>query len=75
MQAHLNQKPLFFIGVAVAGLTAFYMMRCVLVAFFGKPRTIKRKRRTSASEMLLPLIILALFSVFLGAPKSDWLAI
>ena len=46
MQAHLNQKPLFFIGVAVAGLTAFYMMRCVLVAFFGKPVQIKRKRRT-----------------------------
>ena len=70
MQAHLNQKPLFFIGVAVAGLTAFYMMRCVLVAFFGKARTDQSKEAHEVpGEMLLPLIILALFSVFLGAPQ------
>ena len=70
MQAHLNQKPLFFIGVAVAGLTAFYMMRCVLVAFFGKARTDQAKEvHEVPGEMLLPLIILALFSVFLGAPQ------
>ena len=70
MQAHLNQKPLFFIGVAVAGLTAFYMMRCVLVAFFGKARTDQAKEAHEVpGEMLLPLIILALFSVFLGAPQ------
>jgi len=70
MQAHLNQKPLFFIGVAVAGLTAFYMMRCVLVAFFGKTRTDQAKEAHEVpGEMLLPLIILALFSVFLGAPQ------
>ncbi len=70
MQAHLNQKPLFFIGVAVAGLTAFYMMRCVLVAFFGKTRTDQAKEAHEVpGEMLLPLIILALFSIFLGAPQ------
>ena len=70
MQAHLHQKPLFFIGVAVAGLTAFYMMRCVLVAFFGKTRTDQAKEAHEVpGEMLLPLIILALFSVFLGAPQ------
>ncbi|MGB0586428.1 MAG: NADH-quinone oxidoreductase subunit L [Limisphaerales bacterium] len=70
MQAHLNQKPLFFIGVAVAGLTAFYMMRCVLVAFFGKARTDQAKEAHEVpGEMLLPLIILALLSVFLGAPQ------
>ena len=70
MQAHLNQKPLFFIGVAVAGLTAFYMMRCVLIAFFGKARTDQAKEAHEVpGEMLLPLIILALFSVFLGAPQ------
>ena len=70
MQAHLNQKPLFFIGVAVAGLTAFYMMRCVLVAFFGKARTDQSKEAHEVpGEMLLPLIILALFSIFLGAPQ------
>ena len=70
MQAHLNQKPLFFIGVTVAALTAFYMMRCVLVAFFGKTRTDQAKEAHEVpGEMLLPLIILALFSVFLGAPQ------
>lgn len=70
MQAHLNQKPLFIIGVMVAGLTAFYMMRCVLVAFFGKARTDQAKEAHEVpGEMLLPLIILALFSVFLGAPQ------
>ena len=70
MQAHLNQKPLFYIGVTVAALTAFYMMRCVLVAFFGKTRTDQAKEAHEVpGEMLLPLIILALFSVFLGAPQ------
>ena len=70
MQAHLSQKPLFIIGVIVAGLTAFYMMRCVLVAFFGKARTDQAKEAHEVpGEMLLPLIILALLSVFLGAPQ------
>ena len=70
MQAHLSQKPLFIIGVIVAGLTAFYMMRCVLVAFFGKARTDHAKEAHEVpGEMLLPLIILALLSIFLGAPQ------
>ena len=70
MHTHMSHKPLFFIGVIVAGLTAFYMMRCVLVAFFGKARTDQAKEADEVpGEMLLPLIILALFSIFLGAPQ------
>jgi NADH-quinone oxidoreductase subunit L len=58
---------LFIIGLVTAALTAFYMTRLVIVAFLGKPRT---KHADHAHEvpflMLVPLMILAFFSVFAG---------
>jgi NADH-quinone oxidoreductase subunit L len=56
---------LFHAGTFTAALTAFYMMRLLIVTFFGKPRT---ESAHHASEvpmiMLLPLVILAVFSIF-----------
>ncbi len=56
---------LFHAGTLTAVLTSFYMMRLVIVAFFGKPRT---ESAHHASEvpliMLLPLALLAVFSIF-----------
>ncbi len=56
---------LFHAGTLTAVLTSFYMMRLLIVAFFGKPRT---ESAHHASEvpmiMLLPLVVLAVFSIF-----------
>ena len=56
---------LFHATTLTAVLTSFYMMRLVIVAFFGKPRT---ESAHHASEvpliMLLPLLALAVFSIF-----------
>ena len=66
-QAYERQMPLFVIGVFVAFLTAFYMMRCVWVAFHGEHRTDYAKNtKEPPSEMLIPLLILALLSIGLG---------
>ena len=66
-QAYEHQMPLFVIGVFVAFLTAFYMMRCVWVAFHGEHRTDHAKNtKDPPSEMLMPLLILALLSIGLG---------
>ena len=70
MQAYLKHMPMFIIGVVVAVLTAFYMTRCVLVAFFGKARSDQaRHAQEVPGEMLAPLIILSIFSIVLGAPQ------
>ena len=73
MQAWLHQTPIFYLGVAVAALTAFYMMRCVLVAFFGEARTDAAREAPSAKlAMVVPLMILTTFSIGLGQP---WLGL
>ncbi|MEZ5384927.1 MAG: NADH-quinone oxidoreductase subunit L [Prosthecobacter sp.] len=60
-------KVLFIIGAITAALTAFYMTRLLIVAFFGKPRTDSAHHATEAPMvMILPLAILAIFSVISG---------
>jgi NADH-quinone oxidoreductase subunit L len=60
-------KVLFLMGAATAALTAFYMTRLLIVAFFGKPRTDSAHHATEAPMvMILPLAILAIFSVISG---------
>ncbi|GAA5140211.1 NADH-quinone oxidoreductase subunit L [Prosthecobacter algae] len=57
-------RPLFWIGVVTAMLTAFYMTRLFVVAFFGKPRTDSAHHAVEAPIiMVLPLIILALLTL------------
>jgi NADH-quinone oxidoreductase subunit L len=71
----LEQKnyPLFALGAAVAGLTAFYMFRLFYVAFVGKPRTAAAGHaHESPAVMTWPLILLAVFAVIGGVlPISD----
>lgn len=66
--AALEKNPIYFwVGAGVAMLTTFYMLRLVLVAFFGSHRT---QHAAHAKEvgpsMLLPLIILAVPSLIAG---------
>jgi NADH-quinone oxidoreductase subunit L len=65
---------LWLLGVAGAALTSFYMFRLVFLTFFGEPRYDEHKVHVheSPKNMTIPLIILALLSVFGGwfaAPK------
>ncbi len=60
-------RPLFLLGSLTAALTAFYMTRLVIVAFFGKPRTDSAHHATEAPMvMILPLVVLAIFSLLAG---------
>jgi len=58
---------LFSLGLFVALLTAFYMLRLVLVVFFGKPKSPAAEHgHESAAVMVWPLRILAVFSLIGG---------
>jgi NADH-quinone oxidoreductase subunit L len=68
------------IAVLAAGLTAFYMTRLMLMTFFGRERWEDGVHpHESPSVMTVPMIVLAVGSVFSGAllvaifPLSDWL--
>lgn len=54
------------IGFLVAGLTAFYMFRIVILAFLGDHKDAKRVEHVHESPkvMIVPLIILAALSLF-----------
>jgi NADH-quinone oxidoreductase subunit L len=59
------RSPFFYwVGVITAFLTAFYMTRLVVIAFFGRARTEKAKHpHESPKVMTIPLVILAVLSV------------
>jgi NADH-quinone oxidoreductase subunit L len=68
------------IAVLAAGLTAFYMTRLMLMTFFGRARWEEGVHpHESPAVMTVPMVVLAVGSVFSGAllvsifPLSDWL--
>jgi NADH-quinone oxidoreductase subunit L len=67
---------LWIIGVATAGMTAFYMFRLLFLTFFGKSRveeSVEHQIHESPKVMTIPLMILAVLSViggYVGIPKS-----
>ncbi len=62
---------LYIIGTVVAFMTAFYMFRLIFTAFFGKKRS-DYHAHESGWVMTLPLILLAIMSVFSGFANSPW---
>ena len=69
---------LWGIGLITAGMTAFYMFRQLFMVFHGECRAdahAKAHLHESPSAMTLPLIVLAIGSIFsgwLGAPEYLW---
>src|SRR5207249_11833542 len=60
---------LWVIGVAVAGMTAFYMFRLLFMTFFGESRVdphVESHIHESPSSMTIPLMVLAAGSVLSG---------
>ena len=65
--AHAKSAPLFWIALFTAFLTAFYMLRLVLVVFFGKSRSEHAAHgKESPLVMTGPLLVLAIPAVFAG---------
>src|SRR3712207_5580091 len=69
------------LAILVAGLTAFYMTRLMLMTFFGRPRWEEGVHpHESPSVMTLPMILLAVGSVLAGLllvvvfPLEEWLS-
>jgi NADH-quinone oxidoreductase subunit L len=61
-----HNKVLFAIEYAVAGLTAFYMFRLYFNIFWGTERHYHHTPHESPAIMTIPLIILAILSMFTG---------
>ncbi len=68
---HHGNFGLFIAAVTTSFLTAFYMTRLILLAFFGEYRG-AHKAHESPAVMTLPLVILAFFALFLGLIGSPW---
>jgi len=65
--AYVRNPAFYWVGVITAFLTAFYMTRLVVVAFFGGPRT-KTAEHPHAPPMVMwiPLVLLAIPSALAG---------
>jgi len=62
-----SNTPIFVVGLFTAFLTAFYVMRLLVIVFFGKSRSeIARKSDESPFLMTGPLIVLALLATIGG---------
>jgi len=64
--AYNHNKLLFAVEYIVAGLTAFYMFRLYFNVFWGKDRHYHHTPHESPLTMTIPLMFLAVASVFAG---------
>jgi NADH-quinone oxidoreductase subunit L len=65
--AYERNMPIFAVGLITAFLTVFYVIRLVVVVFFGKARSeIARKSNESPAVMTGPLIALAVLATLGG---------
>jgi NADH-quinone oxidoreductase subunit L len=65
--AYERNMPIFVVGLFTAFLTAFYVMRLLVIVFFGKPRSeVAQKSGDSPLVMTGPLIVLALLATLGG---------
>ncbi|MGO4885936.1 MAG: NADH-quinone oxidoreductase subunit L [Bryobacteraceae bacterium] len=64
-----GSKALWFVGLATAGLTAFYMWRLMNMTFYGKSHVkpeVAAHIHESPASMTVPLMLLAVGGVFAG---------
>jgi NADH-quinone oxidoreductase subunit L len=62
-----HNPPIFAVGLFTAFLTAFYVMRMLVIVFFGNPRSDSaREGRESPPVMTMPLIVLAVLATLGG---------
>jgi len=61
-----HNKLIYFIGVFVAGLTAFYMFRLYFGIFWGKDTKYEHTPHEAPKSMTIPLMFLAFMSIAAG---------
>jgi NADH-quinone oxidoreductase subunit L len=68
--AHKEHMLLFALPLVTAGITTFYMFRMWFMTFTGKPRDLHVYDHAHESPWLMtvPLIVLAIFSIFVAWP-------
>src|SRR3989475_11465806 len=65
--AYERNTPIFAVALFTAFLTAFYVIRMLVIAFFGTPHSdIARESRESPPVMTVPLIVLTLLATLGG---------
>src|SRR2546423_6463876 len=65
--AYERNMPIFVVGLLTAFLTAFYVIRMLVIVFFGNPRSdTAREGRESPPVMTMPLIVLAILATLGG---------
>ena len=65
--AYEHNTPIFAVALFTAFLTAFYVIRLLVIVFFGKPRSdIARESHESPVVMTAPLIVLAILATLGG---------
>jgi len=70
-----HNKLIYYIGIFVAGLTAFYMFRIYFGIFWGKEKEYEHKPKESPLSMTFPLMFLALLSLVGGLiPFSEFVS-
>ncbi|MFN8370343.1 MAG: NADH-quinone oxidoreductase subunit L [Bacteriovoracaceae bacterium] len=77
LAAHENGfTGIYYLGLIVAGLTAFYMFRIYFVSFWGKKSEHSDHAHESPFIMTLPLMLLAVLSCVVGfVPMNDVLGL
>ncbi len=69
-----HNKLIYFVGVFVAGLTAFYMFRIYFGIFWGRETKYEHTPHESPISMTFPLIVLAFLSIVGGfIPFSEFI--
>ena len=65
--AYERNLPIFAVALFTAFLTAFYVIRMLVIVFFGSPRgDSARESRESSPVMIIPLIVLAFLATLGG---------
>lgn len=65
--AYEHNLPIFALGLFTAFLTAFYVIRMLVIVFFGNPRSDSaREGRESPPVMTIPLVVLAILATLGG---------
>jgi len=65
--AYERNLPIFIVGLFTAFLTAFYVVRLLVIVFFGDTRSeVARQSKESSLVMTGPLIVLAIFAALGG---------
>ncbi len=69
-----QNQLIYFVGLFVAGLTAFYIFRIYFGIFWGKDKKYEHAPKESPLSMTIPLIVLAIMSIVGGfIPFSEFI--